>query len=165
MNPTMKSILILFTAVGLALSGCQDKTQPDPTVNTKDEKYAIEATLTNYEAALNASDVDGVLALYAEDGVFMPTEAPTAVGKEQIRTAYEHVFGVIKLDIAFTIDEIVQYGDFAFARTLSRGEVTVLAEDVTLPEENRELFVMKKTGDEWQIAQYMFNKLSPPASQ
>ncbi|MCH8031058.1 MAG: SgcJ/EcaC family oxidoreductase, partial [Bacteroidetes bacterium] len=104
----MKSILILFTAVGLALSGCQDKTQPDPTVNTKDEKYAIEATLTNYEAALNASDVDGVLALYAEDGVFMPTEAPTAAGEEQIRAAYERVFGIIKLDIAFSINEIVQ---------------------------------------------------------
>ena len=161
----MKSILILFTAVGLALSGCQDKTQPDPTVNTEEERSAIEATLMNYEAALNASDVDGVLALYAEDGVFMPTEAPTAVGKEQIRAAYEHVFSAIKLDIAFSIDEIVQSGNFAFARTVSRGEVTVLAEDVTLPEENRELFVLEKAGDEWRIARYMFNKMSPPASQ
>ena len=161
----MKTILTLIVALGLALSGCLDQTQPDPTVNTEEERNAIEATLMNYGAALNASDVDGVLALYAEDGVFMPTEAPTAVGKEQIRTAYEHVFGVIKLDIAFTIDEIVQYGDFAFARTLSMGEVTVLAEDVTLPEENRELFVLEKAGDEWRIARYMFNKMSPPSSQ
>jgi len=164
MNPTMKHILTLIAALGLALSGCQDKTQPDPAVNTEEEKNAIEATLMNYEAALNASDLDGVLALYAEDGVFMPTEAPTAVGREQIRAAYEHVFGAIKLDIAFSIDEIVLSGNFAFARTLSRGEVTVLAEDVTLPEENRELFVLEKTGDEWRIARYMFNKMSPPAS-
>ena len=161
----MKNILTLIAALGLALSGCQDKTQPNPAVNTEEEKNAIEATLMNYEAALNASDLDGVLALYAEDGVFMPTEAPTAVGREQIRAAYEHVFGAIKLDIAFSIDEIVLSGNFAFARTLSRGEVTLIAEDVTLPEENRELFVLKKTGDEWQIARYMFNKMSPPASQ
>jgi len=160
----MKNILILIAAVGLALCGCQSKTQPNPTVNTIEEKNAIEATLKNYEAVLNASDVDGVLALYAEDGVFMPTEAPTAAGKEQVRAAYEHVFGTIKLDIAFSIDEIVQSGDFAFARTVSRGEVTVLAEGVTLPEENRELFVLKKTGDDWKIARYMFNKMSPPAS-
>ena len=160
----MKNILTLIAALGLALSGCQDKTQPNPAVNTEEEKNAIEATLMNYEAALNASDLDGVLALYAEDGVFMPTEAPTAVGREQIRAAYEHVFGAIKLDIAFSIDEIVLSGNFAFARTLSRGEVTLIAEDVTLPEENRELFVLKKTGDEWQIARYMFNKMSPPAS-
>ena len=161
----MKNILILIAAVGLALCGCQSKTQPNPTVNTIEEKNAIEATLKNYEAVLNASDVDGILALYAEDGVFMPTEAPTAAGKEQVRAAYEHVFGAIKLDIVFTIDEIVQSGDFAFARTLSRGEVTVLAEGVTLPEENRELFVLKKEGGDWKIARYMFNKMSPPASQ
>ena len=160
----MKNILILIAAVGLALCGCQSKTQPNPTVNTIEEKNAIEATLKNYEAVLNASDVDGVLALYAEDGVFMPTEAPTAAGKEQVRAAYEHVFGTIKLDIAFSVDEIVQSGDFAFARTVSRGEVTILAEGVTLPEENRELFVLKKTGDDWKIARYMFNKMSPPAS-
>ncbi len=163
----MKNILILIAAIGLALCGCQSTTQPnpDPMVNTMEETNAIEATLKNYEAVLNASDVDGVLALYAEDGVFMPTEAPTAAGKEQVRAAYEHVFGTIKLDIAFSIDEIFQYGDFAFARTLSRGEVTVLAEGVTLPEENRELFVLKKTGDDWKIARYMFNKMSPPASR
>ena len=160
----MKNILILIAAVGLALCGCQSQTQPNPAVNTIEEKNAIEATLKNYEAVLNASDVDGILALYAEDGVFMPTEAPTAAGKEQVRAAYEHVFGIIKLDIAFSVDEIVQSGDFAFARTVSRGEVTILAEGVTLPEENRELFVLKKTGDDWKIARYMFNKMSPPAS-
>ncbi len=157
----MKNILTLIAALGLAMSGCLDQTQPDPTVNTEEERNAIEATLMNYGAALNASDVDGVLALYTEDGVFMPTEGPTAAGKEQIRAAYEQTFGIIKLDIAFTIDEIVQHGDFAFARTLSMGEVTVLAEDLTLPEENRELFVLEKTGDEWKIARYMFNKMSP----
>ncbi len=130
-------------------------------MKARNDNTAIEATLKQYEAALNASDVDGVLALYTEDGVFMPTEAPTAVGHDQVRATYEHVFGMIKLNIAFSIDEIVQHGDFAFARTVSRGEVTVLAEGVILPEENRELFVLKKTGDDWKIARYMFNKMTP----
>ncbi len=160
-------VLILVGVIGLALGGCYSEAQPSPnlTVNTMEERNAIEAILKKYEAALNASDVAGVLALYAEDGVFMASEAPTAVGKEQIGAAYEHVFGIIKLAIVFSIDEIVQHGDFAFARTLSKGQVTVLAEGVTLPEENRELFVLKKTGDDWRIARYMFNKMSPPASR
>ncbi len=98
-------------------------------MNTEEEKNAIEASLMNYEAVLNASDADGVLALYAEDGVFAPTEAPNAEGNEQIRAAYEYVFGTIKLDIAFSIDEILQSGNFAFARAISRGEVTVLRDE------------------------------------
>lgn len=57
----------------------------------------------------------------------------------------------------------MQSGNFAFVLTLSRGEATVLAEGITLPEEKRELFVLKKTGDEWKIARYMFNKMSSPA--
>ncbi len=150
--------------LGLALWGSAPVSTSTRTVKAMNDNTAIEATLKQYEAALNASDVDGVLALYTENGVFMPTEAPTAVGHDQVRATYEHVFGMIKLNIAFSIDEIVQHGDFAFARTVSRGEVTVLAEGVTLPEENRELFVLKKTGDDWKIARYMFNKMSPPAS-
>ena len=78
----MKHALILIGVIGLALCGCQSETQRNPNL-------AIEATLKSYETALNASDTDAVLALYAEDGVFMPTEAPTAAGKEQIRAAYE----------------------------------------------------------------------------
>ncbi len=150
--------------LGLAFWGSAPESTSTRTVKAMNDNTAIEATLKQYQAALNTSDVDRVLALYTEDGVFMPSEAPTAVGHDQLRATYEHVFGMIKLNIAFSIDEIVQHGDFAFARTLSRGEVTVLAEGVTLPEENRELFVLKKTGDDWKIARYMFNKMSPPAS-
>ncbi len=37
------------------------------------DNTAIEATLKQYEAALNASDVDCIMALYTEDGEFKPT--------------------------------------------------------------------------------------------
>ncbi len=120
----------------------------------------IRSILDRYEAALNASDVDAVLALYADDGVFMPTNAPTAAGTTAVRAAYEHVFGIIKLDIAFSIDEIVVDGNMAFATTGSKGHVTILAEQVTAPEENRELFVFRKIDESWKIARYMFNKSS-----
>ncbi len=160
----MKNVLIVGV-IGLALCGCLSDTDPSLVVNAMEERSAIEATLKSYETALNASDTDAVLALYAEAGGFMPKEAPTAAGKEQVRAAYEHVFGIIKLNIGFSIDEIVQHGDLAFARTLSKGKVTVLAKGVTVPEENRELFVLKKTGDSWKIARYMFNKMRAPANR
>ncbi len=126
-----------------------------------EERQAIEATLLQYEKTLNESDVKGILELYAPDGVFMPSGAPSAIGTEKIGAAYEYVFTTIKLDIKFSIDEVVQSGDFAFARTVSRGTVSVLADDVTAPEENRELFVLQKLDGEWKITRYMFNKMSP----
>ena len=68
------------------------------------------------------------------------------------------MFSQIKLSIVFSIDEIEIHGDLAFARTISRGTTDVLAAGVTVPEENRELFVFEKTDGDWKIARYMFNK-------
>ena len=129
-------------------------------VDAASEVEAITAVLNTYEQALNASDLDGVIRLYADDGVFMPSSAPTAVGIESVRAAYEHVFTTIKLNIAFTVEEITGGGSIAFARTGSRGSVTVLADDTTAPEENRELFIFQKEDGVWKIVRYMFNKTS-----
>ncbi len=120
----------------------------------------IRNILDRYEAALNAADVDAVLELYTADGVFMPSNAPTATGATAVRAAYERVFGTIKLDIAFSIDEIVVDDNIAFATTGSKGQVTILSEKVTIPEENRELFVFQVIDRVWKIARYMFNKTS-----
>ncbi len=38
--------------------------------------------------------------------------------------------------------------------------MTVLANDTSAPEENRELFVFQKKDGVWKISRYMFNKTS-----
>ncbi len=157
------------TAVVAVLSFCLSnwatvsnaKAEEDQTITAK-ERQAIVATLLQYEKALNESNVEGVLELFTPDGVVMPSGAPSAISTKEISTAYEYVFATIKLDIKFTIDEIVQSGNYAFARTTSRGQVTILAEGVTTAEENREFFVLQKHDGAWKISRYMFNKMSPP---
>lgn len=123
------------------------------------EKSAIEKLLFAYRDALNASDVGQVLPLYTNDGVFMPSNAPSAVGQEQVKAAYEFVFSQIQLSIEFYIDEIVVNGDYAFARTISKGTTLIHANGQTVAEENRELFVLQKSEGQWKIARYMFNKM------
>ena len=154
-------LITIVTLVALGIRFTFINAQPTlPIGNTNYDKVQIRSLLNRYEAALNSSDVDAVLALYADDGVFMPTNAPTASGATAVRAAYEHVFGLIKLDIAFSIDEIVVDDKLAFATTGSKGRVTILSEKVTAPEENRELFAFQKVNGVWKIARYMFNKMS-----
>lgn len=129
------------------------------TMNTANDQTAIKELLFNYRDALNASSVDQVMPLYTTDGVFMPTGFPTAVGTEQVKGAYTGVFSMIKLNIEFFIDEIQVDGDHAFARTTSRGTTLIHATGQTVPEENRELFVLHRTDSGWKIAGYMFNKM------
>jgi uncharacterized protein (TIGR02246 family) len=124
------------------------------------EQEVIAGVLKAYEAALNASDVAQVEALYTPDGVFMPAGFPTAEGEDAVRASYTAIFGMIQLNVRFTIDEISVHGDWAIARTRSVGTVKVLATGTAAAEENRELFVLRRTGEGWKIARYLFNKPS-----
>ena len=128
-------------------------------METATEKSAIEKLLFSYRDALNASDVSKILPLYTNDGVFMPSNAPSAVGQEQVKASYEFVFNTIQLNIEFFIDEIVVNGNYAFSRTTSKGTTLIHQNGQTVPEENRELFVLQKADGQWKIARYMFNKM------
>lgn len=127
----------------------------------KQNKEQIEKLLNNYKEALNKSDAKMAQSLYTKDGVFMPSEAPSAIGSEEILKSYEFIFSQIQLNIEFYIDEIVIDNDIAFATTSSKGTVLIHAIGQTVPEENRELFVFEKVDGEWKIARYIFNKKSP----
>jgi uncharacterized protein (TIGR02246 family) len=163
-NKRMKKIAISVVLL-VALVACENKVKNNSnnlnkiTMNTQIEKSAIEKVLFSYRDALNASDVNKVLPPYTNDGVFMPSGAPSAIGQEQIKSSYEFVFKTIQLNIQFYIDEIQVNGDFAFAQTTSRGTTLIHANAQTVPEENRELFVFEKVNGQWKIARYMFNKI------
>jgi uncharacterized protein (TIGR02246 family) len=156
---TLTAVLLLLVAA------CQNKTENQSNISNQNtmeqttEKNAIEKLLFSYRDALNTSDVNKVLPLYTNDGVFMPSNAPSAFGQEQVKAAYEFVFSQIQLNIEFYIGEIVVNGDYAFARTTSKGTTLIHANKQTVAEENREIFVLQKTNGQWKIARYMFNKM------
>lgn len=158
----------LITPV-LALAVCVACTQHESTSSNtktletmqKQDKAAIETLLQTYKKSLNTSDAKLAQSLYTNDGVFMPTEAPSAIGQENILKSYEFIFTQIQLNIEFYIDEITVEGDFAFAVTSSKGTTLIHATGDTIPEANRELFVFEKVNGDWKIARYMFNKTEP----
>jgi uncharacterized protein (TIGR02246 family) len=129
-----------------------------------DDATVIRNVLKSYEAALNASSTDAVMALYAPDGVFMDCFSPSAVGTEAVHREYDNVFKKITLNVKFDILEvIVASPEWAFARTNSAGTVTVHATGKKSAEGNQELFVFHKdTKGAWKIARYCFSPTKPP---
>ena len=124
---------------------------------------AVAEVLAKYQDALNQSDTDAVMKLYASDGVFMPQHFPSSVGADAVRSAYDSVFTTIKLTVKFNIAEIVEIApDWVFARTNSAGTVKVHATGAGGPEANQELFLFQKIGEAWKIARYCFSTTNPP---
>jgi uncharacterized protein (TIGR02246 family) len=126
------------------------------------EEKAVDEVLKQYEAALNASDTEAVMRLYADDGVFMPQNFPSSVGAEAIRRAYDTVFGAIQLTVEFAVQEIQQIGEnWVLARTNSAGTVKVHATGASNAEANQELFLFRKADGAWKIARYAFSTINP----
>ena len=164
----MKKILISIVAIFLIVSCVEESNQESnqslttkTEIMQKEEKQKIEELLSEYKKSLNTSDAKLAQSLYTKDGVFMPTEAPSGIGSENILKSYEFVFSQIQLNIEFFIEEIEVEGNMAFAVTSSKGTVKIHANGVEVPEANRELFVFEKVDGEWKIARYMFNKTEP----
>ncbi|VAW55557.1 hypothetical protein MNBD_GAMMA05-2128 [hydrothermal vent metagenome] len=123
-------------------------------------KADIQILLNNYQQALNDSDASKVAPLYADDGVFMPSKKPSAIGRAQVKITYQEVFKELDLNIKFHIDEIERHGDIAFVRTTSDGKITLLEKNAIIKNNSRELFIMKRINDTWMIYRYIFNEMS-----
>ena len=127
------------------------------------DEQAVAAVLAKYQNALNQSDTDAVMKLYASDGVFMPQHFPSSVGAVAVRKAYDAVFNAITLTVKFNVAEIHQIApEWAIARTNSAGTAKVNATGDGGPEANQELFVFQKINDAWKIARYCFSTTNPP---
>lgn len=130
----------------------------------KPSEEAVAAVLTKYQDALNASDTEAVMPLYAEDGVFMPPFSQSAIGAAAVRRAYDAVFQAITLGVEFHLAEVVEIApDWIFARTNSAGTTTNHETGARSAEANQELFLFKKSADgAWKIARYSFSSTNPP---
>jgi uncharacterized protein (TIGR02246 family) len=116
----------------------------------------IQSVIDTYGSALNANDINTILSLYSAEPVFMPQGAPALIGREAVRAGYVHVFQTLKLNVEFTIHEIKEFGDWAWARTSSAGRTRVLAANMEVTEGNNEIFVFHREEGEWRIHRYLF---------
>ena len=116
-----------------------------------------------YEKSLNTSDTQAALALYGDDPVFMPEFSPALIGRDAVKAGYDHVFRAIKLNVNFTIHEIVEMGDLAYVRTTSAGKSEILAQKTTVKEGNNELFIFRREHGKWKIHRYLFASCNSPA--
>ena len=137
-----------------------------PQSKPANDETAIRSVMASYNDALNDASTDAALALYAEDGVFMPPYSQSAVGKEAVRKAYDAVFTELKFDVKFTIVELVVMSpNWAYVRTNSAGVTAHASTGKTTAEANQELFIFKKEeNSEWRIARYSFSPTNPPGS-
>lgn len=122
----------------------------------------ITTLLHTYGSVLASRSLPDLLSMYTSDGVLMAPGFQPSVGTEALKASYERIFSTIKLDIEFTIDEIVVTGgEWAFARTTAEGRKYWLQKGTDEFHQNQEIFVCRKVEGEWKIARYIFSSMKP----
>lgn len=117
-----------------------------------------DESVRGYFEALDRSDVDDIVSLFAADGHLMADELPTAHGAAQIRAALEDVLRVLKVTCTYEIDRVTEVGGLAIVEAHSTDTVTMIASNSVSQIEFRELFILRRAGNGWQITDYIFNR-------
>lgn len=115
--------------------------------------------MVTYFARLNGSDAEGLSALFAEDGAFMGNGVPTATGRESIRSFAAGAFGAATHTHTYEIDRVENGDPVAVVMTHSTGIVRPLDGDGESTSSHRSAFVLRRDGESWFIAVYMYNSI------
>jgi ketosteroid isomerase-like protein len=95
----------------------------------------------------------------------MPQYSAALSGRDAVKAGYDYVFNTLKLNVSFTVHEVVEMGDLAYVRTTSAGKTEILAKKTTVKEGNNELFIFRKEHGNWKIHRYLFASTNPQAAE
>ena len=132
------------------------------TGENKADVEAIKNLRRQYLLAQDASDVEGCLSYWDDDGVLMPPNEPAVVGKDALRSWYGSAFDQFGLDYTVTFAEIEVAGDWSFARGSHEGALIPKGGGEPIPEKGKYLEIHRRQPDgSWKFARHMSSSDSP----
>jgi uncharacterized protein (TIGR02246 family) len=107
-----------------------------------------------YAAAMNAGDMERWIALWVEDGIQMPPDAPRRVGKAEIRREMQPLFDLLDTSkMIIHTEEVRILGDRAYAHGSYEFEMSPTGGGETKGYSGKFLDVLEKQVDgSWKIA-------------
>ena len=146
MKKTLTIGIILLIA-----AACAQDTGPDGSTG-------FESREAEWEAAMNAADVDGIVALYAEDARLLPPNETASVGHEGVRAAFGSMIEA-GLSVDLNAIETQSAGDVAFVV----GTYKLLAGD-DVADKGKYIETWRRGNDgEWRMTNDIWNSNLPAA--
>lgn len=96
--------LFLIVFVAASVFACQPKPQP-VVVDLAASKAEVNALMETYLTAWNAKDVNTLISLITEDGLYCGTDPTELMDKKTISDAWKQVFSDSTTNIVFTVDK------------------------------------------------------------
>jgi uncharacterized protein (TIGR02246 family) len=144
---------ILAAFAMTVLAACQ----PADTALSDEDIAAVTNLMTSYTQAARAGDADGVAALYTENAIEMPGDAPARVGRETIRAAYS---GGNRSDLEVDMVELDGRDGLAYER--GTWTMSIQVADTTIAVTGKYLVLLRKQADgSWLRTHAIWNRDAP----
>ena len=116
-------------------------------------------------AAVNRSDVEGVIAAWAEDGVMMPPDVAAVRGRPAIEAYFRRLFSNARFRFMFTRTEVLVLGDVASECVTYTAQVWADGASDPMRDAGKGLHIFRRlpTG-EWVLAVDIWNSVPPEVS-
>jgi uncharacterized protein (TIGR02246 family) len=130
-------------------------------IGLEGDRRAISAATAALLRAVNASDVDGVLAVWTDDGVLMPPGHAAVRGKAALDEYFRNLFAKARFAFVFTASDVEIFGDVATERVSYRVSVQP-AHGAPFQDAGKGLHVYRREkGGQWKMAVDIWNSDRP----
>jgi uncharacterized protein (TIGR02246 family) len=116
----MKKLLLISPLVFLLCStfGCQkaEEVAEEPAVDVEAEIEAIKRLNDEWDAAMNAGDIEKLVSFFTDDAVRIPANGPALIGKGAIRDSFQRQFKLYSVEQKNTVEDVRVSGELGFFR-------------------------------------------------
>lgn len=173
-SPRLRSLAapFLLGVLGLAAGltfGCSVLRTPSPGdprsfgtpgVRSLEGPDAVREVSQLWARSWSAKDLEGTLALYADDAVFLPSIGGRVVGRAAIRTLFAQALAVTMPTLRLTSKESGLSDELAFDS--GEYEETLVSQDGSREIRGSYLVVLRRDGrGAWRIVQHMWTDVRP----
>lgn len=125
-----------------------------------DAEPILKRGATEFAAAANAGNVDGMMSMYADDAVLMAPNLPAFRGRNAIRQFWSGLLATGKVDANIVADTVVQSGDMA--TEVGHYALTITPNGAAPVKDNgKYVIAWRKVGGQWRAMYDIFNSDLP----
>lgn len=154
--------LVLFALVGVLCASCQqDEAAKASKEGAAVDNQYLKSAGAEWDKLFNAGDISSLAALYAEDAMSMPFNAPTVRGRQAIQTELRNFLAQNTAKHETFIEDVLVSGDWAIERARYTMTYTPKSTAPQIIETGRHVMGRKKIDGRWQIAWEIWNSDQP----
>jgi ketosteroid isomerase-like protein len=150
------SLRFALVALVVGVNACGGSTERTDEFTTQDAEV-IRQRSQQLATGFNAKQMDVILALYAENSVFMPPNAPVLRGREPLREFYQDLMGRAT-NLRLETEDVAGHGPLAY----ETGTYSLVYEDGAIRDRGKYVFIWRKSNDTWRTEKTIWSSDLPP---